>query len=118
MVYSETAFVQCQGKVLHGETCPYPFTETTTVDGNLVVQGNTELGGGVMHVLGPCNSDDCNSKGFHSLVLDGGTFDVNSGGTVIITAANTDSPNVPGSDIMLQSGSGSNIVGGAGGDCE
>ena len=118
MDYSKTVFVHCQGKVLYRETCPYPFTETTTVDGNLVVQGNTELGGGVMHVLGPCNSDDCNSKGFHSLVLDGGTFDVKSGGTVMITAANTDSPNVPGSDIMLQSGSGSNIVGGAGGDCE
>ena len=51
-----------------------------------------------MHVLGPFSSDDCNSKGVYSLILDGGTFDVKSGGIVMITAANTDSPNVPGSD--------------------
>lgn len=66
--------------------------------------------------MGPCNSDDCNPNGFHSLLLDGGQFDVQSGGSVSITAANTQSPNVPGSEIVLQSGSGMNIVGGAGGD--
>lgn len=38
MDYSKTVFVHCQGKVLYRETCPYPFTEPTTVDGNLVVQ--------------------------------------------------------------------------------
>ena len=116
MPHSETSFVRCQGKIQYGEHCPYPFTETTKVEGNLVVQGDAELGGGVMHISGPCNKDDCNSKGFHSLVLDGGHFDIMSGGSVSISAANTDSSNVPASEIFLQSGSGTNTVGGSGGD--
>ena len=86
------------------------------MEGNLVLQGDAELGGGVMHVSGPCNKDDCNSNGFHSLILDGGRFDVMSGGSVAISAADTSSPNVLAFEILLQSGSGTNTVGGSGGD--
>lgn len=48
--------------------------------------------------------------------MDGGRFDVVSGGSVAISAADANSPNVPASEILLQSGSGTNIVGGSGGD--
>ena len=69
---SDTNFVHCQGKVRPGEICPYPFASVTHVEGNLVVRGDAEVGGGVLHVSGPCNmKEDCNSEGFHSLLLDG-----------------------------------------------
>ena len=116
-VDSDTIINHCRGIVRPGGTCPFPFTSLTQVDGNLVVRGDADLGGGSLHVSGPCNSkDDCNSEGFHSLILDGGRFDVKSVGYVAISAANTYSPNVPASEILLQSGSGTNTVGGSGGD--
>ena len=69
---SDTNFVHCQGKVRPGEICPYPFASVTHVEGNLVIRGDAEVGGGVLHVSGPCNmKEDCNSEGFHSLLLDG-----------------------------------------------
>lgn len=81
----------------------------TLVDGNLVVSGDVDLGGGALHV-----SDS--SKGSHSLILDGGRFDVKSSGYVAISAANTDSPNVSASEILLQSGTSTSSAGGSGGD--
>ena len=109
---SDTNFVHCQGKVRPGEICPHPFTSVTHVEGNLVVRGDADLGGGVLQVSGPCNiKDGCYSEGFHSR-----RFDVKSAGFVAISAANTDSPNVQASEILLQSGSGTNKVGGSGGD--
>jgi hypothetical protein len=113
---SDTNFVDCQGKIRHGETCPYPFASNTEVDGNLIVRGADDIGGGVLHVSGPCNSNDCNAHGFHSLVLDGGKFEVESGGDVIVSAANTDRPNTPASEVILRAGSGTNKAGGSGGD--
>ena len=40
MDISDTNLVDCEGKVHFGETCPYPFTSTTEVEGNLVVKGD------------------------------------------------------------------------------
>jgi hypothetical protein len=113
---SSTNFIHCQGKIRHGETCPYPFASNTEVDGNLIVRGDAELGGGVLHVSGPCDSHDCNALGLHSLLLDGGKFEVNSGGAVIVSAANTNLPNSPASEILLRAGSGTNSAGGSGGN--
>lgn len=99
---SDTVFAHdCQGIMVRSEeNCPYPFTSLTFLDGNLVVSGDVDLGGGALHV-----SDS--SKGSHSLILDGGRFD----------AANTDSPNVSSaSEILLQSGSSTSSAGGSGGD--
>lgn len=110
-----TNFVHCQGKISHREMCPHPFVASTEVDGNLIVRGSN-LGGGVLHVSGPCDSHDCNADEFHSLVLDGGKFEVKSGGAVIVSAANTDRPNAPASEILLRAGSGTNNAGGSGGD--
>lgn len=108
---SDTVFAHdCQGVMVRSEeNCPDPFTSLTLVDGNLVVSGDVDLGGGALHV-----SDS--SKGSHSLILDGGRFDVKSSGYVAISAANTDSPNVSASGILLQSGSSTSSAGGSGGD--
>ena len=108
---SDTVFAHdCQGIMVRSEeNCPDPFTSLTLVDGNLVVSGDVDLGGGALHV-----SDS--SKGSHSLILDGGRFDVKSSGYVAISAANTDSPNVSASGILLQSGSSTSSAGGSGGD--
>ena len=39
-----------------------------------------------------------------------------SGGDVIVSAANTDLPNAPASEILLRAGSGTNNAGGSGGN--
>lgn len=46
---SETPFLRCQGEVRFHEQdkCPYAYAETTSVDGNLVVAGDADVGGGV-----------------------------------------------------------------------
>ena len=49
-------------------------------------------------------------------MLDGGRFGVASGGSVLISAADTHGWNVPAFKILLQSSSGINAVGGSGGD--
>ena len=56
MSSGETSFVQCKGKVSLGGFCPNPFTETTTVEGNLIVEGEVDRMGGSIHVHGPCNT--------------------------------------------------------------
>ena len=116
MLHADTSFVDCQGKIMTGEVCPYPYVETTTVDGNFVVRGDSDVGGGAMHVSGPCDEGDCREDGFFSMRLDGGTFDVRSGGNVAIESASSDDPNGKASEIVLQSGSNANEVGGSGGD--
>lgn len=115
MLHADTNFVSCEGKVVN-PPCPSPFTENTLVEGNLVVEGDIDRLGGNIHVSGPCNKEDCRSSGFHSLILDGGSFDVQSGGSVSIAAADTNNPNSHGSEVFLRSGDGTNTVGGAGGD--
>ncbi len=140
--------------------CPNPFTETTRVDGNLIVEGNDERMGGGIHVFGPCNKGelrsellmfcrglqmmdfhimssiftqstcvthipsltllrtqgDCNADGYHSLLLDGGSFDVRSGGRVSISAADSNINNFQASELFLRSGDGTSKFGGSGGD--
>jgi hypothetical protein len=72
----------CQGIMVQSEeNCPIPFTLLTLVDGNLVVTGDVDLGDGALHI-----SD--------SLVQ------LNLGGYVVISAANTDSPNLSASEIL------------------
>ena len=44
-----------------------------------------------------------------------GTFSVQTG-DVSIQAANTNNPNVPASDVVIAAGSGTNKIGGSGGD--
>lgn len=61
-------------------------------------------------------ADDCNADGFHSLLLDGGTFNVQSGGPVSIAAANSNNRNVQAPELFLRSGDGTSPVGGSGGD--
>ena len=88
----------CQGIMVQSEeNCPFPFTSLTLVDGNLVVTGDADLGDGALRV-----SDS--------------SVQLNSGGYVAISAANTDSPNVSASEILLQSGSSTSSAGGSGGD--
>ena len=113
---SEMSLVHCEGKIQFEQECPYPFTPTTEVEGNLLVLGDTEYGGGNLIVSGPCNKGDCNTNGFHSLTVDGGMATLQSGGYVDIQAADSNNPNVPASEILLQSGSNTNNVGGSGGD--
>ena len=60
--------------------------------------------------------DDCNSEGLQSLVLDRGRFGIASGVSVSISAADTHGWNDPASKILLKSRSGTNAVGGSGGD--
>ncbi|KAL3800951.1 hypothetical protein ACHAWO_011761 [Cyclotella atomus] len=116
MHVGETSFVHCQGKVDTGGLCPSPFTERTRVNGNLIVEGNKDTQGGSMHVLGPCNRDDCNDEGFHSLLLDGGIFEVHSGGPVSISAADTSINNIQAPGLILSAGDGTSNTGGQGGD--
>lgn len=113
---SDSALAPCEGQVAVGGECPLPFAETTTVDGTLVVRGDDHRGGGALRVAGPCNANGCRDDGAHSLVLDGGKFDVRSGGRVALAAADTSSPNVPASDVVVQAGAGRSLVGGSGGD--
>ncbi|KAL9182152.1 hypothetical protein ACHAXT_012804, partial [Thalassiosira profunda] len=113
---SESEFEDCEGHVSMGGECPSPFGETTTVDGALVVRGDDQLGGGALRVSGPCRDSGCRDGGEYSLVLDGGKFDVRSGGRVALAAADTSSPNVPASDVVVQAGAGRSPVGGGGGD--
>lgn len=60
MSSADTSFVQCQGKVSLGDVCPNPFTETTTVEGNLIIEGEIDRMGGSIHVHGPCNTGRSN----------------------------------------------------------
>jgi hypothetical protein len=63
MDIGETYFLHCQGKVTkESGMCPNPFTETTRVDGNLIVEGNDERMGGGIHVFGPCNKGELRSE--------------------------------------------------------
>ena len=71
-------FVHCQGKVRPGETCPYPFTSVTHVEGDLVVRGDADLGGGVLHVSGPCNTKD-SCMGSSDMEHPGGNVRVDAG---------------------------------------
>mmetsp|Transcript_37207 Transcript_37207/g.55671 ORF Transcript_37207/g.55671 Transcript_37207/m.55671 type:complete len:162 (+) Transcript_37207:620-1105(+) len=96
--------------------CPPSYVQTTTVEGNLIVLGDASLGGGNIHVEGPCNDDGCRESGLHSLTLDGSFFDVKSAGPVSISAGNSDRGESQGSEIMIKAGDGTNTVGGAGGD--
>lgn len=116
MTNAETSFVPCEGKITFNDECPFPFTENTKVEGNLVVEGDTKRLGGNIHATGPCNKADCRSSGFHSLVLDGGKFDVQSGGGIGMQAGDTNKANTAGSEVFLRSGDGTSTVGGAGGD--
>lgn len=50
------------------------------------------------------------------MTVDGGMTTLQSGGYVDIQAADSNNPNVPASEILLQSGSNTNNVGGSGGD--
>ena len=114
---SETPFVACEGQVLLPEACPYPYTETTRVEGHLAVTGDRSRGGGTLAVTGPCDrGEGCRPGGRHALVLDGGAFDVASGGRISLAAADSNNSNAPGSEIVLQAGAGTNVVGGQGGD--
>ena len=115
MPHAETNLYPCEGKIT-ALPCPSPFADSTRVLGNLIVEGDMERGGGNIHISGPCNRVDCRKGGFQSLVLEGGRFDVQSGGSVSISAADTNNPNAQASEIFLRSGDGTNTVGGSGGD--
>ena len=52
----------------------------------------------------------------NSLSSNTGTFSVVSGDDVSIQAANTNNPNVPASEVLISAGSGTNKIGGSGGD--
>ena len=65
------------------------------------------------------NLQECSQTttcGSVDLVQESGTFSVMSGGDVSIQAANTNNPNVPASDVVIAAGSGTNKIGGSGGD--
>lgn len=62
------------------------------------------------------NIDDCNKDGFHSFLVDGGTFAVHSGGSVSIFAADTNVNNIQASNLSLYAGNGTSLQGGSGGD--
>lgn len=62
------------------------------------------------------NTDDCNDEGFHSLLLDGGIFEVHSGGPVSISAADTSINNIQAPGLILSAGDGTSNTGGQGGD--
>jgi len=61
------------------------------------------------------NNNQTTTCGSVDLVQEGGTFS-HSGGDVSIQAANTNNPNVPASDVVIAAGSGTNKIGGSGGD--
>ena len=48
--------------------------------------------------------------------MDGGTFDVHSGGRVSLTAANSHNNNVQAPELSLSAGDGTSPTGGSGGD--
>ena len=106
---------QCRG-VVFSPPCPPSFVDTTTIEGNLIVIGDDALGGGNVHVEGPCNDDGCHENGRHSLTFDGEAYRVRSAGKVAIEAADSDGGNGEGSEIFLRAGDGTNPVGGSGGD--
>ena len=61
------------------------------------------------------NNNQTTTCGSVDLVQEGGTFSVQTG-DVSIQAANTNNPNVPASDVVIAAGSGTNKIGGSGGD--
>ena len=78
---------------------------------------DSDLRGGSLVVQGPCDSNGCgHDRALRSLVLNGGAFDVKSGGAVAVAATDPGPGNVPGSSVLLRSGSGTSTVGGDGGD--
>ena len=67
--------------------------------------------GGTFHT----NNNQTTTCGSVDLVQESGTFSVQTG-DVSIQAANTNNPNVPASDVVIAAGSGTNKIGGSGGD--
>eukprot|EP00957_Ditylum_brightwellii_P126920 9675816-Ditylum_brightwellii.AAC.1 len=68
--------------VIGAPPCPPSYVQTTTIEDNRIVFGDASLGGGNIHIEGPCNDDGCCESGLHSLTLDESFFHVKSAGLV------------------------------------
>jgi len=109
----------CVGALSQPLSCPKPSVPITTVEGDFVVKEVDEVGlGGSFHVEGSCFESDCHKEGRYSFIINNEGIAAQSGGAIILEAADSNNHNHKGSDLYLKSGNGTSPVGGWGGDIQ